>query len=313
MSQKRKHTEASEASNSAPKPFKRHRAFKPGSGHQKPKKRPQVSSDIDKSTSTHALKSRIRDLKRLLAHVDNVGDHKMSASSRIERERELEACEHELREKLESSREAEYRRKMIGKYHQVRFFGMKFLGQNSSARITLLTRADRQKGTRILKKLKKELQGEEDEEKKQELAQKVHNAEVDVNYAIYYPLMKPYASLYPKSKKEKAADSDESGEGDSGDKSNREADGPKGDVAMWKTVEEAMAEGTLDALRNRKEDLPAPAPAKEKKNKKLDQTIKSKEKKIAGKLAAAKNRRERRALGVQAQEEAEESDGGFFE
>ncbi|XP_014554826.1 hypothetical protein COCVIDRAFT_39293 [Bipolaris victoriae FI3] len=294
MSQKRKHTEASEASNSAPKPFKRHRAFKPGSGHQKPKKRPQVSSDIDKSTSTHALKSRIRDLKRLLAHVDNVGDHKMSASSRIERERELEACEHELREKLESSREAEYRRKMIGKYHQVRFF-------------------DRQKGTRILKKLKKELQCEEDEEKKQELAQKVHNAEVDVNYAIYYPLMKPYASLYPKSKKEKAADSDESGEGDSGDKSNREADGPKGDVAMWKTVEEAMAEGTLDALRNRKEDLPAPAPAKEKKNKKLDQTIKSKEKKIAGKLAAAKNRRERRALGVQAQEEAEESDGGFFE
>ncbi|EMD90304.1 hypothetical protein COCC4DRAFT_187335 [Bipolaris maydis ATCC 48331] len=293
MSQKRKHAEASESSNSAPKPFKRHRAFKPGSGHQKPKKRPQVSSDIDKSTSTHALKSRIRDLKRLLAHVDNVGDHKMSASSRIERERELEACEHELREKLESSREAEYRRKMIGKYHQVRFF-------------------DRQKGTRILKKLKKELQGEEDEEKKQVLAQKVHNAEVDVNYAIYYPLMKPYASLYPKSKKDKA-DSDESGEGDSDDKSNREVDGPKGDVAIWKTVEEAMAEGTLDALRNRKEDLPAPAPTKEKKNKKPDQGIKSKEKKIAEKLAAAKNRRERRALGVQAQEEAEESDGGFFE
>lgn len=64
-------------------------------------------------------------MKRLLAHVDNVGDHKMSASSRIERERELEACEHELREKIESTREAEYRRKMISKYHQVRFFGMK--------------------------------------------------------------------------------------------------------------------------------------------------------------------------------------------
>lgn len=233
-------------------------------------------------------------MKRLLAHVDNVGDHKMSASSRIERERELEACEHELREKMESSREAEYRKKMIGKYHQVRFF-------------------DRQKATRILKKLKKELQSEEDEEKKQELLRKVHNAEVDVNYAIYYPLMKPYASLYPKSKKEKAADSEESGEGDSGDKSNREVDGPKGDVAMWKTVEEAMAEGTLDALRNRKEDLPAPAPAKEKKSKKPGQAIKSKEKKIAEKLTAAKNRRERRALGVQAQKEAEESDGGFFE
>jgi hypothetical protein len=177
----------------------------------------------------------------------------------------------------------------------------------------LLTRVDRQKGTRILKKLKKELQAEEDEGKKQDLARRVHNAEVDVNYAIYYPLMKPYASLYPKSRKEKAADSDESGEGGSGDKSNREVDGPKGDLAMWKTVEEAMAEGTLDALRNRKEGLPAPAPTGEKKSKKVDQAIKSKEKKIAEKLAAAKNRRERRALGLQAQEEAEESDGGFFE
>ena len=129
MSQKRKHAEASEGSSSAPKPFKKHRAFKPGTGHQKPKKRPHVSSDIDKSTSTHALKSRIRDLKRLLAHVDNVGDHKMSASSRVERERELEACEHELREKIESTREAEYRRKMISKYHQVRFFGMSSYAQ----------------------------------------------------------------------------------------------------------------------------------------------------------------------------------------
>ena len=71
----------------------------------------------------NTLKSRIRDLRRLLAHVENVGDHKMSAGKRIERERELEACEHELRGKIESSREAEYRKKMIGKYHQVRFFG----------------------------------------------------------------------------------------------------------------------------------------------------------------------------------------------
>ena len=138
----------------------------------------------------------------------------------------------------------------------------------------MLTRPDRQKATRILKKLKKELQAEEDEEKKQELTQRAHNAEVDVNYAIYYPLMKPYASLYPKSKKEKTGESDESGEGAADDKSNREVDGPKGDVAMWQTVEEAMAEGTLDALRNRK-DMPAPAPAKEKKSKKPDQAVKS--------------------------------------
>lgn len=180
--------------------------------------------------------------------------------------------------------------------------------------MSLLTGADRQKGTRILKKLKKELEAEEDEEKKQEIARKVHNAEVDVNYAIYYPLMKPYASLYPKSKKEKEGESDESGDGDAGEKSNREVDGPKGDLTMWKTVEKAMAEGTLDALRNSKEGMPSFAPKeKEKKTKMSEQAAKNKEKKMQERLAAAKNRRERRALETQAQEEAEESDGSFFE
>ncbi|KAF1945727.1 hypothetical protein EJ02DRAFT_451137 [Clathrospora elynae] len=290
MSQKRKHGETLDSASSAPKPFKKHRSFKPGESHQKPKRRPHVSSDIDKSTSTNALKSRIRDLKRLLVHVDNVGDHKMSAGIRIERERELEACEHELKEKTENSREAEYRKKMIGKYHQVRFF-------------------DRQRATRILKRLKKELSAEEDKAKKAELKQRVHNAEVDVNYAIHYPHMKPYASLYPKPKASKSAESEE-GEDDDSDKASREIDGPKGDVDMWKTVEEAMATDTLDVLRNSKEGMPAPVPKKEKKKK---QVVKTKDTKAYDKLAEAKNRRERRALGIQAQEEAEESDGGFFE
>lgn len=125
MSYKRKHGEMADASSSTTAPFKKHRSFKPaGSDQPHKRKRPQVSNDLEKSTSIHALKSRIRDLKRLLVHVDHVGDHKMSASTRIERERELEACEHELEEKIESTREAEYKKKMIGKYHQVRFFGM---------------------------------------------------------------------------------------------------------------------------------------------------------------------------------------------
>jgi hypothetical protein len=129
--------------------------------------------------------------------------------------------------------------------------------------------------------------------------------------------MKPYASLYPKSKKGKASDSDEAAEEDTDDKANREVDGPKGDLGMWKAVEEAMAEGTLDALRNSKEGMPAAVPQKKEKKKNeqphAQQAVRVKEKKVEEKLAAAKNRRERRALGVQAQEEAEESDGGFFE
>jgi hypothetical protein len=140
----------------------------------------------------------------------------------------------------------------------------------------------------------------------------VHNAEVDVNYAQFYPLMKVYSSLYPKSKKEKVAESDDAMDEDTEDKTNREVDGPKGDLEMWKAVEQAMAEGTLDALRNRTEDMPAAVPKKEKK-KTQQQATKIKDTTAQRKLAEAKNRRERRALGVQAREEADDSDGGFFE
>ena len=122
MSQKRKHDEAStspdlEASNS-----KKPRSF-PGAAKTRHKRPNAKDADSEYGATANALKNRIRDLKRLLAHVDNVPKHKMSASARIERERELEACEHELEEKTMRARETEYRKKMIGKYHQVRFFG----------------------------------------------------------------------------------------------------------------------------------------------------------------------------------------------
>ena len=129
---------------------------------------------------------------------------------------------------------------------------------------------------------------------------------------MYYPLMKVYSSLYPKTKKEKSTESDEAMDEDTEDKTSREVDGPKGDIDMWKAVESAMAEGTLDVLRNRKEDMPAAAPKKEQK-KTQQQAVKSKDTITKKKLAEAKNRRERRALGVQAKEEADDSDGGFFE
>jgi hypothetical protein len=125
MSQKRKRTETTEGVASAPKSFKKHRASKPGQSNEQSKQRPRfnISHDDENGRSTNALKGRIRDLKRLLAHIDNVPKHKMSAGARQERERELQACEHEVAEKIAASREAEYRKKMIGKYHQVRFFG----------------------------------------------------------------------------------------------------------------------------------------------------------------------------------------------
>jgi hypothetical protein len=47
----------------------------------------------------------------------------MPADVRVVRERELATCEHDLEEKTRAAKEAKYRQKMIGRYHQVRFFG----------------------------------------------------------------------------------------------------------------------------------------------------------------------------------------------
>ncbi|KAF1360827.1 hypothetical protein EJ07DRAFT_164960 [Lizonia empirigonia] len=287
MSQKRKHEEVADNDAVNPAETKKPRSF-PNAGS------PNAAKDKDSEygASANALKNRIRDLKRLLAHVDNVPKHKMSASSRIERERELEACEHELEEKTMKARESEYRKKMIGKYHQVRFF-------------------DRQKATRILKRLKKELAAAEDEESKAALQKKVHNAEVDVNYAISYPLMKPYSSLYPTTKKAKSknAETDDSDEAKS---KPDEIDGPKGDVMVWKMVEQAMEEGTLETLRNSKsrEEIPG-APPKKEKTTKAKATKDAQPKKTYAPLVVPANRREARAAAREAEDE--DSDGGFFE
>lgn len=173
---------------------------------------------------------------------------------------------------------------------------------------------DRQKATRILKRLKKELAAAEDEEDRAALQKKMHNAEVDVNYAISYPLMKPYSSLYPKSKKasSKTADAEDSDE--TKNKGDDLVDGPKGDVMVWKMVEQAMEEGTLETLRNSKsrEEIPGAPPKKGKSAKTTAKITREKvQKKPAAPTFIPANRREARAAAREAEEEG--SDGGFFE
>jgi hypothetical protein len=127
MSQKRKHAESS-ADTGDLRPFsKKQRGASHAPGHNsKHKKRPHKSKSRDEdsnATSNNALKSRIRDLRRLLDHADKDPSTRLPANIRIDRERELEACEHELSEKKAAQKEAEFRRKIIGKYHRIRFFG----------------------------------------------------------------------------------------------------------------------------------------------------------------------------------------------
>ncbi|KAF2477012.1 uncharacterized protein BDR25DRAFT_339082 [Lindgomyces ingoldianus] len=290
MSQKRKHTEF-QGGDHPHSASKRSRSnHKVGGPHFKPRWRNQSHSE-PKPTSTNTLRSRIRDLKRLLEHVDNEPKYKMPANVRMERERELEASEHELAAKTAVAREADHRKKMIGKYHRVRFF-------------------DRQKATRILKRLQRELSSLQDRSKKTDLLRKIHNTEVDINYAQYYPLMKPYSSLYPKSKRENSKSEELAGEEEAGVHRSEDVEqGPKGDVQMWKAIERAMEEGTLDVLRNSKAGLPVIEPKEDNRSKQKEARKYKKKNTQAGIM-----QRMLEDTNVEVVDEKDdESDGGFFE
>ena len=81
------------------------------------------SAEEEAQKSINALKSRIRDLSRMLRHADSDEKSRMPQGIRIERERELESSKHELEERQTAQREAKFRSDIIGKYHMVRFFG----------------------------------------------------------------------------------------------------------------------------------------------------------------------------------------------
>jgi hypothetical protein len=110
-----------------------------------------------------------------------------------------------------------------------------------------------------VKRLHKQLAILQDGSEKTEKMHSVHNAEVDLNYTLYYPLLKAYVSLYPKQQKE---------DGKPGD-SSPPTDGPKGDVNMWKTVEKAMEEQTLEELRESREGVIVPGAPESSKAKNM--------------------------------------------
>ncbi|KAI9656567.1 MAG: 18S rRNA maturation protein [Bathelium mastoideum] len=170
-------------------------------------------AQIRTKNAVNPLKERIRDIKRVLGHSDS-----MPADRQVELERELHTLEQELR----TARSANQKRDMIGRYHMVRFF-------------------EKQKASRRLRQARKKLEAATSADDTAAARHEFHMAEVDLNYTTHFPLNLPYVSLYP-SKKEKNED------GQQDDASI--AVGPRGDVDMWRMVEECTANSTLDSLRD---------------------------------------------------------------
>src|SRR5438045_6583118 len=82
---------------------------------KKPRRRgPQLRRSSESLMSVNAIKKRIRDVKRRLERSEN-----LPANIRVEYERALAAYQQDLA----AAEEEKMRRKMISRYHMVRFFG----------------------------------------------------------------------------------------------------------------------------------------------------------------------------------------------
>ena len=175
--------------------------------------------------TVNELKTRIRSLRRLLGQND-----RLPAGVRVERQRALRTAESEL----ERNQRAKDRSEMISRFHKIRFF-------------------DRQKATKRLNRAKKELLAcEEDEgELRDELEKKVTEAKIDLNYATYYPLDRPYHPLFPSRTKYSVEIKDLP------DQANAEPvdgyiGGQKGNAEMRELVIRCMEEHELDKLKEGK-------------------------------------------------------------
>ncbi|MCJ1384643.1 18S rRNA maturation protein [Xylographa soralifera] len=188
--------------------------------------------------SANTLKSKIRDLTRLLDHSKD-----LPADVRTEKERALAG----YRADLESAQDEKRRADMIKRYHMVRFFGTYRLG--TSGILITYERLERQKASRALKKLKKQLDAAISETAEQiKLQSAIHEAEVDLNYTMYYPLAEKYQSLYPRAEPQGAQDDKKTVRVGGRDK--RRLGGGK--PPLWPLIERAMTESTLEALRDGK-------------------------------------------------------------
>lgn len=196
-----------------------------------------------------------------------------------------------------------------------------------------------------LKREKAALEKEEkpDKKKLKRLERNIHIAEVDLNFTIYYPLMKKYVSLFPK----QGEDQNEKGD-EQQTKTTKTATAEK--PRMWSVVERCMAEGTLNDLRedrldiedeikekpketssekqnSKSESKPKSKTEKKEKKEKTTETItkddpetqkksdkkEKKQDKKKDKKEAKKDGKKENKNVKETEDDGDESDGGFFE
>jgi hypothetical protein len=256
--------------------------------------------DLD---SINAIKKRARAIERLLAR-DNL---KLPSHKQRDLERELAAH----KQRIEDARSKKDRSKMIQKYHMVRFFGMPPPRTGLHAN-TANAPTERKKAMRFAKQLEKKVAQATDPEEVSQLKADLHVAQVDIDYAIYFPFMEPYISLYA------GAASKEKDETSTAAHYLRTPRPP-----MWTVVEKTREEGqsALEKLQNRQPQSTSDTEAAQQpaehdvpaKNLSSAQNGKKRGARQEAKLSKSRSSRLEKPEAKAKEEEDESDDGGFFE
>lgn len=165
---------------------------------------------------------------------------------------------------------------------------------------------------RLAKQLEKKLAAATDPEEASQIKADLHIAQVDIDYAIYYPFMEAYVSLYAGSNAGGKGEKDEKEDKSKADQYLRTPRPP-----MWAVIEETREKGktALERLQNRRpqqqpaEDDASMTKEAKKGDKKGDKSQNAKTKAKSRGGGAAKET-------TRASDNDEDSDsdgGGFFE
>ncbi|KAH8205821.1 hypothetical protein TruAng_000097 [Truncatella angustata] len=184
----------------------------------KRQKNKQGSKAAPPPKNLNETKKRARNIERRLRIAEN-----LPADIRVNLERELV----HLKLKIDDGQEEKKTKKMISKYHMIRFY------------------ADR-----LAKQIEKQIQSTEDPEEIKQLKQDLHTAQIDSLYAKFFPLREKYISLYSAAVSNPDAKEDEETASGNAAAKSLKAEKPK----LWGVIEKAAKKGVpaLNELRNRK-------------------------------------------------------------
>ena len=145
---------------------------------------------------------------------------------------------------------------------------------------------------------------ESDVGERERLAREADECDLDVQYAMFYPLDVAYVALYPSVRK---------GEGKEEEEEVKVVEVQRqGDAKMRALVKKCATEGKLDALRNGKLDMDGNYKVVEVVEDEDDAQPTKSKKKSEGKGKEATGSK-RKAETIEPEASGDESDGGFFE